>query len=383
MSQVSIHIGECSLGVFAFDDKGEMISSRFFPKKVREIAERLSLVKKGKSTPEHEEIFKELYDQGHREFTMVSKGIASQLQDKFKDSEIDIEVPNKANKILRESVSELAEKFEFGDSNKLIRDVNLIMIRKELRRKASERDKIVIEAVNAMDELDKTINTLYGRIREWYGIHFPELEQHITDYPQYFELVKELGPRENFTKSALMDAGIQEETAEEIASSAEKSIGAEFDEVDINALQKSIEKIQGLYEARGHAEEYLDGLMSQIAPNLRTLAGSPIGARLISLAGNLKKLSRMPASTIQVLGAEKALFRALRKNAKPPKHGVIYQYPEIRGSPRKQRGKIARALSGKISIAARVDAMSGEFVGEDLKEDLEKRIASIKSKSGD
>lgn len=380
---MTIHIGECPLGVFAFDDKGEMIGSRFFPKKVRKIAERLSLAKEEKSTPEHEEIFKELYDQGHREFTIASKGIASQLQDKFKDSEIDIEVPNKANKILRESISELAEKFEFGDPNKLIRDVNLIMIRKELRHKASERDKIVIEAVNVMDELDKTINTLYGRIREWYGIHFPELEQHITDYSQYFELVKELGSRENFTKSALTEAGIQEETADEIASSAENSIGAEFDEVDINALQKSIEKIQGLYEAREHVEEYLDGLMSQIAPNLQTLAGSPIGARLISLAGGLKKLSRMPASTIQVLGAEKALFRALQKGAKPPKHGVIYQYPEIRGSPRKQRGKISRALSGKISIAVRVDAMSGEFVGEDLKEDLEKRIASIKSKSGD
>lgn len=383
MSQVTIHIGECPLGVFSFDDRGEMINSRTFPKDVREIAGRLSLVKEDKPTQEHEEVFKELYNQGYREFTIASKGIASRLRDKFTDTEIEVEVPSKANKILRESLPKLAKQFEFEEPNELIRDVTLLITREELRREASERDKIVIETVNTLDELDKTINTLYGRIREWYGIHFPELEQHVTEYPQYLELVAELGSRENFTKSALMEAGIEEGVASEIVSSAESSIGADFDEVDVGALRDSIEKIQGLHEARNRVDEYLDGLMSQVAPNIQTLAGSSIGARLISLAGGLKRLSRMPASTIQVLGAEKALFRSLRKGTKPPKHGVIYQYPDIRGAPRDLEGKISRALAGKLSIAARVDAMSGRFVGDELKEDLEQRIASIKSKSGD
>lgn len=378
-----IHIGECPLGVFAFYDNGEMVSSNLFPDNKHEIAERLDLIKNGKSTQEHDNLMKEIYDQGYRNIAMASSEIASQLQDKFKDLNIQIEVPNKANDTLRESISELAEKFGFGDPNKLIRDVNIIMTRRELRRKASERDKIVIEAVNIMDELDKTINTLYSKIREWYGIHFPELEKNITDYLKYFEILSEFGVRENFKKSDLMDLGIQEDTARNIVNSAKNSIGAEFDEVDIKALKKVIEEVQGLYEAREHIEDYLEGLMSQIAPNIKTVTGAHIGALLISLAGGLKKLSRMPASTIQVLGAEKALFRALQKNAKPPKHGVIYQHPEIRGSSRSERGKISRALSGKISIASRVDALSGEFVGDQLKKELENRISSIKSENGD
>jgi nucleolar protein 56 len=127
--------------------------------------------------------------------------------------------------------------------------------------------------------------------------------------------------------------------------------------------------------------EYIDGLMAQVAPNIKTVVGGPIGARLISIAGGLKDLARMPASTLQLLGAEKALFRSLHKRGRPPKHGVIYQYPEIRGSPRRLRGKIARALSGKLSIAARVDAMSGEFVGDKLNADLESRISVIKAKA--
>ncbi len=110
--------------------------------------------------------------------------------------------------------------------------------------------------------------------------------------------------------------------------------------------------------------------------------GSLIAARLISLAGSLEKLAKMPSSTVQVLGAEKALFRSLHENAKPPKHGVIFQYPEIRGSPRSLRGKIARALAGKLAIAAKVDAMSGKYVGDRLKGEVEEKIENIKSRKG-
>jgi nucleolar protein 56 len=120
--------------------------------------------------------------------------------------------------------------------------------------------------------------------------------------------------------------------------------------------------------------------MAQVAPNLRAVVGSSIGAKLISLAGSLEKLSRLPASTVQVLGAEKALFRSLKGRARPPKHGVIFQYPEIRGSPKKLRGKIARVLAGKITIAARVDAMAGEYIGDKLAADVKSKIAMISKK---
>jgi nucleolar protein 56 len=126
--------------------------------------------------------------------------------------------------------------------------------------------------------------------------------------------------------------------------------------------------------------ERVDRILDEMAPNLKALAGPTISARLISLAGGLEELARLPSSTIQVLGAEKALFRALRTGARPPKHGIIFQHPLLHQAPRWQRGKIARALAGKISIAAKVDVFSGNFVGDRLKADLEKRIAEIKEK---
>ncbi|MBS3814966.1 MAG: C/D box methylation guide ribonucleoprotein complex aNOP56 subunit [Hadesarchaea archaeon] len=382
MNQLTIHIGECPLGVFAFDDNGKMIESEVFPVDAREISSKLINTKNDKPTEEHEEIFKKLYNQGYREFTMTPKGIASQLREKFQDVEIEIEVLNKANKILGDSIPEIASKFGFENPHELIRDANIIIAREELRQEAAERDKIIIETVNTLVELDETINSLYGRIREWYGIHFPELEKHIYEHTQYFKLITELGPRENFTKENLEELEIQEDVAEKISNYTEESVGAEFDEVDINAIQNVVERINNLSETREEIENYLDDLMTQVAPNIQTIVGGTIGARLISLAGSLKKLSRMPSSTIQVLGAEKALFRSLQEGAKPPKHGVIYQYPEIRSAPRKLQGKISRALAGKLSIAARVDALSGKFVGDELKEELEERINAIKSKNG-
>lgn len=376
---MTISIGECPLGVFAFNEEGDRITSKPFPQDVREISGRLSLIREDKLTEEHMDLVEELLEEGYSNFRLESDKIASQLRESFVEADFEVEVPNLANEILRESVGELAGEFGFENVNKIFRDVNIIMTRGELRKEASERDKIVIQSINAIDELDKTTNTLYGRITEWYGIHFPEFERYISDHPEYLRLISCLGNRKNFEKDNLIELGIDEELAEEIQDSAEESIGAEFDEIDIEAIQKTSERIQTLQSAREDISDYLEGLMEQVAPNISALVGGLIGARLISLAGGLDDLAKMPSSTIQVLGAEKALFRSLHKNAKPPKHGVIFQYPEIRGSPRSLRGKIARALAGKLAIAAKIDAMSGKYRGDELKDDLEERIASIKS----
>jgi nucleolar protein 56 len=127
-------------------------------------------------------------------------------------------------------------------------------------------------------------------------------------------------------------------------------------------------------------ENYVDSVMDEVAPNTKTIAGSLLGARLIAIAGGLINLAKLPASTIQVLGAEKALFRSLKTKARPPKHGIIFQHPLIHDAQRWQRGKIARALAGKLSIAARVDAFNGKYAGDELKADLEKRILEIKER---
>ncbi len=356
-----------------------IIDSETFPKDTREIANKMFQIQQGELTDEHIELVGNLINQGYEEFVSGSGKVASKLRKKFRNMSFEVEIPNPANDRLRKSIRDISEDFGFDNVHELLRDVNILMTREALKREASERDKIIIETIDIIDELDETINTLYGRIREWYGIHFPELERHTSEHTEYFELIQELGLRKNFTKENLEELGISESKAEKIEKDAKDSIGAKFDEIDMDAIRKNVEKILKLQEARKENTDYLEGLMEQVAPNMKTLVGSLIGSRLISLAGGLEELAKMPSSTIQVLGAEKALFRSLNQGTKPPKHGIIFQYPEIRSAPEDKRGKIARALAGKLTIAARVDAMSGKFVGDELKEEVEERIESIKS----
>jgi nucleolar protein 56 len=134
-----------------------------------------------------------------------------------------------------------------------------------------------------------------------------------------------------------------------------------------------------LYSVRDTAEKYTDKIMSEVAPNMTSVLGAVLSAKLISLAGGLENIAKMPASTLQVLGAEKALFRTLKTGARPPKHGIIFQYGPIHQSPRWLRGKIARAVAGKLAIAARIDAFGGGK-GPDLKAALESKIVDLKER---
>ena len=158
-------------------------------------------------------------------------------------------------------------------------------------------------------------------------------------------------------------------------------MGAEITDFDIVAIQGFAQNIVNVYELRNQTEHYIDSMMAQVAPNLRTVVGSLVGARLISLAGGLRRLPCKPASTIQILGAEKALFRSLRSpTATSPKHGVIFQWPPLRTAKFWLRGKIARSLAGKLAIAAKADFFTGSYIGDDLNAQLRKRLADIEKK---
>lgn len=252
------------------------------------------------------------------------------------------------------------------------------LIRRHLRIFAKKRDLLAAQAIRAIDDLDKTYNLFAIRTREWYSVHFPELDQLIPDHQLFLELVEKLGVRENFTNENLVEFGISRDKALIIEEKAKNSIGADLSDFDIKPIQTLARMANEMYELRQELVKYIDAVMREVAPNVTALVGSLLGARLISLAGSLEDLAKLPASTIQVLGAEKALFRALRFGGRPPKHGVIFQFPDINKSPRWQRGKIARALAGKLAIAAKVDAYTGRFIGDKLLEDLHKRIEEIK-----
>jgi nucleolar protein 56 len=375
-----IHIAECVLGVFAFDDEGKTVAFKRFPDNPVEVAGRLASIQMGTLTEEHRELIEKLIGEGNREFTLESEQLVNGLRKEFRRAKFELIMPNRAGSILRGSLREIAEKVGFEDVDKFAREVNFILTRHKLRAEASQRDKLIIQSIGMLDEVDRFSNILVGLVREWYSIHFPELDRLVPDHVLYLKLVLSLGSRDKYTPAALKDiAELPEDEANKIVEAAQTSLGAQFDEIDIETLKECAQKVSDLYELRVRIADYIDGLMAQIAPNLRTVVGGSIGARLIALANGLERLGRLPASTIQVLGAEKALFRALKTRARPPKHGVIYQYPEVRGSPRHLRGKIARALAGKIAIAARVDAMSGEFIGERLASELKARIADIKA----
>ncbi len=228
-------------------------------------------------------------------------------------------------------------------------------------------DAHIIQAVNAYDEVTKSANVLLERIREWYGLHYPELDA-VTDTRQYLRLIAEEGTRDAVSSRVSEAVG------------GDESLGAELLAGDITRLRQFASTIAQLYDELDALEAYIEEKMAQCAPNTRTVAGPMVGARLIALAGSQERLAKFPASTVQILGAESALFNHLRKNAPPPKHGVIFQHPFVHRAPYWQRGRIARALAGKIAIAAKMDYFGTDDIGAKLREYVERKIEEIKKK---
>ncbi len=197
-------------------------------------------------------------------------------------------------------------------------------------------------------------------------MHFPELSIEVGGHEKYARLISVHGARKGFEES------------EEFEAIARGSLGIELKKSDIGILKDYSQRIRETYAFRTTLESYIKEKMEALAPNITSLAGPMVGAKLISLAGGLDKLARMPASRIQVLGAEKAMFRHVREKGPSPKHGVIFQHPLLKMAPWWQRGRIARSFAGKMAIAARVDAFSKEYVADELKEKLSSRVEEIK-----
>jgi len=251
--------------------------------------------------------------------------------------------------------------------------------KKKLSEAYTEKDRYVIQAIEALDDVDAAFNLLVARVREWYSLHFPELNTILKDHEKYLTLIVTFGKRDNYNLEALKEL-VGEKDAEIILNAVRESSGTDIGEEDIKVIQRLAKIALDMRNYRKQLVDYIDRTMEEVAPNVKYLAGPLLGARLIAKAGGLKKLSLMPASTIQVLGAEKALFRHLTKGSKPPKHGILFQHPWVRTAKRWQRGKIARSLAAKLAIAAREDYFGGKFIGDRLKKELEERVKEIKEK---
>ncbi|KAF1349575.1 hypothetical protein BDV97DRAFT_351945 [Delphinella strobiligena] len=229
--------------------------------------------------------------------------------------------------------------------------------RHKLKFSPDKVDTMIIQAIALLDDLDKELNTYAMRVKEWYGWHFPEMAKIINDNLAFARVILSMGVRSNAANTDLTDI-LPEEIEGAVKAAAEVSMGTEITEEDLDNIQALAEQVVGFTEYRAQLSSYLTARMQAIAPNLTALVGELVGARLIAHSGSLMNLAKSPASTIQILGAEKALFRALKTKHDTPKYGLIYHASLIGQATGKNKGKIARMLATKAALGLRVDALS-------------------------
>jgi len=258
---------------------------------------------------------------------------------------------------LRNQMSGLVSGLSNDDLKAMRLGLSHSLSRHRLKFSPEKVDTMIIQAVSLLDDVDKELNIYAMRVREWYGWHFPEMAKIVNDNIKYAKSVLKMGMRPSCTSTDFSD--ILEDTMEaELKEAAVVSMGTMISEVDLVNIKALCEQVVQMVEYRGELFEYLQNRMRAVAPNLTTMLGELVGARLIAHAGSLMNLAKAPASTVQILGAEKALFRALKTKHETPKYGLIYHASLIGQAQPKHKGKVARVLASKATLSARVDALA-------------------------
>ncbi|KAL5336096.1 hypothetical protein BJX70DRAFT_373532 [Aspergillus crustosus] len=263
------------------------------------------------------------------------------------------------------------------------------LARHKLKFSPDKIDTMIVQAIGLLDDLDKELNNYAMRVKEWYGWHFPELAKILNDNIAYSRLVLKMGMRTNSDTTDLAEI-LPEEIETAVKAAADRSMGTEISEEDLENIQALAEQVIGFSDYRAQLGSYITARMNAIAPNLTALVGDLVGARLIAHAGSLTNLSKSPASTIQILGAEKALFRALKTKHDTPKYGLIYHASLIGQATGKNKGKMARVLAAKASLGLRVDALAEwddnvteedkAALGTEARFNLERKLAALEGK---
>ncbi|MFZ1039070.1 MAG: C/D box methylation guide ribonucleoprotein complex aNOP56 subunit [Candidatus Bathyarchaeia archaeon] len=374
---------ESPFGILAFNEENQIAEKVLFPKNPQAAASVLVKIEAGKMAGEVADLVNLLRKRGYDTFTFENSSLAKEVEQRL-NVNVETSKPSKAGETLRSDLERFAVETSFVRSpeelSQWTHSITMEITKIKVKGAVEKRDLVIAQAILTLDDLDRTINLLMSHVREWYGIHFPELDRILDKHETYVRLVVDLGSRNNFTVGNLEQEDIPKDKVEQIAKLAQSSMGADLVETDLTEIQALCKNVNNLYQLRQAFENYMDTSMEEVAPNMKCLVGSLLGARLIAIAGGLSNLARKPASTIQVLGAEKALFRSLKTGTRPPKHGIIFQHTLLHDAKRWQRGKIARALAGKLAIAARSDAYGGRYIGKDLKANVERRIKEIEEK---
>jgi nucleolar protein 56 len=338
------------LGMAAFDGGGSLVVSKKFDNAIRSYR----LLKSGVNLDEIRWFIEKL-----RSFEPVSTNDASivaVLRQAGLNSQL---MSEDQQQYIQNSKPTLMVKAGFAnneqDAMQALREFAINLSSSRVKEASEKLDLHIIQSINALDELDKIINTVGARMREWYGLHFPELDNLVSSLGVYAEIVSRAGLRENIIVEILQSIGLQDKKVEVILDAAKRSKGGDMTPENLAIVKRLADVVIAQSDLRRVLADHIEAAMETVAPNVKELLTAAVGARIISKAGSLARLARLPASTIQILGAEKALFRALKTGARPPKHGLLFQHPLIHSAPKWQRGKIARAVASKVAIAARID----------------------------
>ncbi len=377
------YLVESPAGLFLIEKTGKISEKVLFPRNPKDAAVSLGEVRHGNLPQEHSGFAEKLSKLKLDQVTVDNESLAS-IARRIGGFEVVLDERDPTITKLRNRLPSMLVRLRLVESKdeyeRFIRDVSMEIAKTAIGEAATKRDLYAIQTVRCIEDLDKTMNLLAGRIREWYGLHFPELDRLMEKHDSYIRLVQNLGSRESFSYENLVKQGIPQDRSVVISEAAQKSAGAEMASPDMEWLREVCTTVLQLYKLRETAEKYTDKIMVEVAPNMTSVLGAILSAKLISMVGGVENIAKMPASTLQVLGAEKALFRTLKTGAPPPKHGIIFQYAAIHQAPKWLRGKIARAVAGKLAIAARMDAYGGGDQGEKFRDALDAKIKGLKDR---
>ncbi|MEM4476955.1 MAG: hypothetical protein QXH90_01105 [Candidatus Korarchaeum sp.] len=359
-------------GILVLDEKGSIVDKFPFPKDAKAISD---IVGGGSSL---REILRELISRIRADEIVVNdaalKGILADMginATLSPEERVFLEVRRSPLRYASQLWGDLKQK----EYLYLLNEIGILLTKSKVKERLSSLDQQIIKAVDFVDHSNKALNIIAPTIREWYSVHFPELDELLEDHYEFIKLVSIEPNRKKMREDILRSVGFSERMAEKIIESSRNSMGAELSDSDLEAIRNIASSWINLYEAKRGMELYIEELMRRAAPNLSAVVHPLVGARLIAIAGSLERLANLPASSIQILGAHRAIFMHLTKGTKPPKHGVIFQAKEVRNSPKSLRGKIARLLATKIAIAAKVDVYGGgKYVGDELRREIDEKI---------
>ncbi|MBI4173818.1 MAG: NOP58 family protein [Candidatus Aenigmarchaeota archaeon] len=324
---MKVYLIDCALGTFAVGEGGQLVGQQLAGRTGTELAKHIAALQKLEVTPARTALSQELGKKGYNIIQARLADTGSFLQ----------------------GFAQLAEMLgSTAKANGMVSEACCLLAREGL--KAQGKGKIIVQVIGMKDRLEEHLNMTGEKLREWYGLADPEGARTVKSHRELARLALEKGM-----------AGA----------------GMEFDAGDEEAIKDFAARYLASCETAERIEKYLEALAAQEMPNVATIAGSMLACRLLSLAGGIEKLARSPVSRIQLLGAEKALFRHMRTNSLAPKYGVLYAHPFIQQSSLDKKGKVARLLAAKISLAAKIDFFSKEDRSAELKKELEAKFAEL------